>query len=124
MQTQRQQRLNKLFREEISEMVLRHLKDPRLGMLTITEVNTAPDLSTAVVYISAQGDKEAREATLEGLKSAAGHIRTELSKKIHLRRIPELLFRLDLAQERGDRILDLLDQVSQEIHKDDDTGSS
>ncbi len=122
MPTQRQQRLSRLFREEISELLLRHLKDPRLGMITITEVRIAPDLSQAIVYVSPQGspraepkeEAEARRQSLEGLVSAAGHIRTELGRRLRLRRIPELDFRLDDTQERADRVEDLLDQVSRE----------
>jgi ribosome-binding factor A len=117
MLTQRQERLNKLLREEISELLLRHLKDPRLGMITVSEVRVLPDLSQATVFVSVQGDDDARQASLAGLESAAGHIRTELSRRLRLRRAPELRFILDEMQERGDHILDLIDQVSRELHE-------
>jgi ribosome-binding factor A len=114
MLTHRQQRLNRLFREEISDLLLRHLKDPRLGMISITEVQISPDLAQATVYVSVSGDSDEREKSLEGLASAAGHIRTELGKRLKLKRIPALEFRPDLAQERGDRVLNLLEQIRRE----------
>jgi len=111
MLTQRQQRLNRLLREEISELLLRHLKDPRLGAIAITEVRVSPDLAQAIVYVSPRGEGENRQQSMEGLISAAGHIRAQLGRRLRLKRIPELDFRLDYAQERGDRVLDLLEQV-------------
>ncbi|NIM05692.1 MAG: 30S ribosome-binding factor RbfA [Armatimonadetes bacterium] len=119
MLTQRQQRLNRLFREEISDLLLRHLKDPRLKMITITEVQVSPDLTQATVYVSTMDDAESRKEKLEGLDSAAGHIRSQLGKRLKLKRIPVLQFRPDLAQERGDRVLGLLDQIRREAADDE-----
>jgi ribosome-binding factor A len=116
MSIQRQQKLNRIFREEISDLLLRHLKDPRLGLITITEVRVSPDLSQAIIFVSPQGDEESRQTSLEGLLSAAGHIRSELSRKLRLKKIPELDFRLDNSQIEGDRVLQLIDQVSRELH--------
>lgn len=120
MLTQRQQRLNRLIRAEISEMLLRHLKDPRLsGMITITEVQVAPDFTQAIVYVLVSGTAEERKEKLAGLTSAARHMRGELGRRLRLRHTPELDFRMDVAQERGDRVLDLMDQVRRELHRDE-----
>jgi len=120
MLSQRQRRLNRLFREEISDLLLRHLKDPRLGGITITEVQISPDFAQAAVFVSVSSQRGNRDETLEGLASAAGHIRAQLGRRLRLRRIPELKFLADLAQERGDRVLDLLDEVRRELHADDE----
>jgi len=120
MLTQRQQKLNRLFRETISELLLRRLKDPRLGMISISEVVVSADLSEAKVFVVLSGSEEERLQSMEGLQSAAGHIRSQLGKIIRLRRVPELEFVRDTAQERGDRILDLIDKVSRERHENDE----
>lgn len=116
MLTQRQLKLNKLFREELAELLLRHLKDPRLHMITINEVRIAPDLSSAVILVMPSGTPEERRESMDGLQSARGHIRSELGKRLKLRRIPNLDFRIDVDQERANHILDLLDKVSKELH--------
>jgi len=118
MLTQRQQRLNKQFREEISDIILREMNDPRLRMVTISEVRIDADLAQAIVFISVspqtpQEDRRHRLDSLSVLIRAAGFIRSQLGKRLHLRRIPELHFKLDDSQERGDRILNLLDQINQ-----------
>ena len=124
MLTQRQQRLNKQFREEISDIILREMNDPRLRMVTISEVRIDADLSQAIVFISVspqtpQEDRRHRLDSLSVLIRAAGFIRSQLGKRLHLRRIPELHFKLDDSQERGDRILNLLDQINQEPQHDE-----
>ena len=116
MTTQRQQRLARLLQEEISSILRRQLKDPRLGMVSITEVVVAPDLRQAQVYVSALGDEEARLAALQVLRGAAGFVQAELGKSIRLRYIPRLDFRYDASLDRGDRVLDLLDQIAREEH--------
>ena len=124
MLTQRQQRLNKQFREEISDIILREMNDPRLRMVTISEVRIDADLSQAIVFISVspqtpQEDRRHRLDSLSVIIRAAGFIRSQLGKRLHLRRIPELHFKLDNSQERGDRILNLLDQINQEPQHDE-----
>jgi len=120
MPTQRQQRLNKIFREELSDLLLRHLKDPRLGnLITITEVRVAPDLSQAIVFVSPLGDDARRQESLQALISASGYIRRELGHRLRLRRIPEFDFRLDDSQQTGDHLLDLLDKVSRDRHEEE-----
>jgi ribosome-binding factor A len=114
MPSQRKQRVAHLLRAEISTILLRKLKDPRVRMTTISEVDVAPDLKTARVHVSIFGEKELREDALLGLRSASGFIRGELMKALNLRPMPFLTFELDTALERGAHTLDLLDQVLHE----------
>jgi ribosome-binding factor A len=119
MSSHRIQRVNALIQRELSQQIQRQLRDPRLTLfLHVTAVDTSPDLSMARVYVSsAEGEPGDRDKALQVLKSAAGHLRTELARTIHLRRMPELAFQWDDSIERGDRILKLLDQVA---HESDD----
>ena len=116
MTTQRQERVARLLREEISEIARRQLKDPRLGMVSITEVVVAADLRQAQVYVSALGNEQARKEALQALQGAAGFIQGELGRSIRLRHIPHLQFRDDPSLSRGDRVLDLMDQLAEEEH--------
>lgn len=109
------ERVNNLIRREISELIQRELRDPRLDeFVTVTEVSTSPDLKFAKVYISCISGKQEGQKTLTVLNSASGFLRTELARKVRLRRIPELSFYWDDSIEHGDRILRLIDQVSLE----------
>jgi ribosome-binding factor A len=119
MASQRIERVQKLLRSEISSILLRKLKDPRVGMVTITEVNASPDLKTAQVFFSVLKEDESEAEALAGLKSAAGFIRSELMRVLHLRPMPVLEFDLDASLARGARTLDLLDQVLHEQEDDD-----
>ena len=108
MEFKRADRVNELLLEEIS-LLVRKLKDPRIGFVTITGVNVTDDLRHAKIYVSVMGDDEtARAQTLEGLHSAAGFIRRELGHVLTLRRIPELAFLYDESVERGARMDALL----------------
>lgn len=114
MSTQRQERVGQLLREEISRIIERQLKDPRVGMVTITDVEVTPDLRHARVFVTVFGDDDAARATVEVLKGAAGFIRAELGKHVRLRCVPELEFRRDESIARGARIFELLEQVKRE----------
>jgi len=114
MPSQRIERVQNLLREEISTLVLRRVKDPRVGRVTITMVQVAPDLRQARVFVSAHGAPEERTEALRGLDSAAGYIRQELMKVLHLRPMPSLEFHLDESLERGSHTLDILDQIADE----------
>lgn len=116
----RVQRLNQLFREELSRLVRRELEDPRVEMVTITDVDVSGDLRHAKVYVRTlrdlqddEGDTAVLEA-LEGLRSAHGFLRGTLGRELRLRRIPELHFEADRTLQRARRIEELLDQVSEE----------
>jgi len=119
MMTRRIERVNELLRAEISELVQRHLKDPRLGSLvSVTEVVTSPDLRHAKVFISVLGTPEERAEAVKGLEAAAGFLRHELASRLDLRHIPVLSFREDASIERGARVLQLLKEVSEEPRED------
>ena len=109
------ERVNNLIRKEVSELIQHQLRDPRLNdFVAVTEVTTSPDLQSAKVYISCFSSKQDEQKILTVLNAAAGFIRTELAKKVRLRRIPELVFYWDNSIEHGDHILQLLDQVKAE----------
>lgn len=111
----RVERVNSLIRQEISELIQHQAKDPRLdAFVTVTEVATSPDLKYAKIFISCINGKQEAEKTLGALNAAGGFLRTELARKMRMRRIPELSFHWDDSIEHGDRILRLLDQVSSE----------
>jgi len=114
MASQRIARVQKLLRSEISSILQRKTKDPRVSMITITEVDASPDLKNARVYFSTLGDQEAESTALAGLRSAAGFIRSELMKVLHLRPMPVLEFIVDRSLARGARTLDILDRIRHE----------
>ena len=110
------ERVNSLMRQELSELLQRECKDPRLGSsVIITLVETAPDMRHAKVFVSrlVNSEEEKRE-TLEALVSASGFLRRELAEKLRLRHIPDLTFEWDDSMERGAHLLDLLDKVSEQ----------
>ncbi len=109
----RLERVNSLIREELSEMLRRDVKDPRLGtFVTVTAVNVTPDLKSAVVYVSYFGSNEEKQGSLKALASAAGFFHHELVKRLDMRHVPDLHFQWDDSIERGDRLLRLMDEVS------------
>jgi ribosome-binding factor A len=108
------ERVAELIQQEIGQMVVRGLKDPRIGLLTITGAKVSPDMREAWVYYAVHGDERARQETAIGLEAARGYIRRELGKAIRLRVTPELHFVFDQAIERGDRIERLLKQVHEQ----------
>ena len=113
--TRRVQRLNNLIRQEISELLQRQVKDPRLGsFIAVTEVSISPDLRYARIFVSHIGSEEEKQETLSTLASAAGFFRRELAKRLRLRRIPELTFQWDDTIERGAHLLELIDHIAAE----------
>jgi ribosome-binding factor A len=113
--TYRIERLNSLLRQEISDIIQRQVKDPRLGVfVSVTAVDVSSDLKFAKVYVSCMGSENEKKDTLKALTSAAGFIRHELGNRMQARRIPELSLRLDDTIEKADRVLRLIDQISEE----------
>jgi ribosome-binding factor A len=113
--TRRTERVNELLREEISELLRRQVKDPRVsGLVTVTAVEVTPDLGRARVYISVLGSEEERSETFRALDSAAPFLRRQLSQRLSLRRTPSLIFQRDDSLERGAHLLALLDEVATE----------
>jgi ribosome-binding factor A len=108
------ERVNTLIRREISELIQHELRDPRLDeFIAVTEVETSPDLKFAKIYISTMGGQQQEAKILAALKSAAGYLRSALANKLQLRYTPELHFLWDNSIEHGDKILRLIDEVSQ-----------
>lgn len=113
--THRIEQVNKLLRRELSELIQRELKDPRIDeFVIVTDVETSKDLRHARVFISHIGSEEQRQEILQVLQSAAGFLRKVLNNNLRLRRIPELHFCPDKSIERGTHILDLIDRVSED----------
>jgi len=108
--TTRQEKVEELLKIEISDIMLREIKDPRLGFVTITDVEVTKDMRHAKVYISVLGDEKAKEESLGVLNRAAGFIRGEFGRRAHMKVIPEIAFKMDTAVEAGARIFELLEQ--------------
>lgn len=109
------EKINNLIRQEISELLQRQVKDPRLGtFIAVTEVSTSPDLKSAKVFVSRISNQEEKEETMQALEAAAGFLRKSLMKNLRLRRVPDLHFYWDDSIERADRLFRLLDQASAE----------
>jgi len=103
------------IREELADILQREVSDPRLQMVTVTDVEVDRELAFATVYVVAIGEGERMEEVLEGLRSAQGFLRRELSRRIPLRSFPRLRFRWDASLEQGARIDALLDQLRGEM---------
>lgn len=113
--TRRTERVNDLLREEISELIRHEMKDPRINsLITVTEVDTTPDLRYAKVFVSIMGTEEEKRNTLSRLAAATGFFRRSLAARLNIRRIPDLDFRRDDSIERGSRLLELIKQVERE----------
>lgn len=109
------QRLNHLFREELSELIRTELSDPRLGeIVSIVRVDVSPDLENATAFVSVLGEAEAKSATIQALSHAAPFLRRHLLERLRIRRVPHLHFLLDETIEEAARVLDLMRQVSRE----------
>ena len=108
----RVERVNGLLRQEISNLVASQVNDPRLnGIITITQVRTAPDLRNARVYVSVMGQESARQEALAGIQSSASYLRRELRNRVSLRYIPFLSFVLDDAMIEADRLMRIIDDL-------------
>ena len=115
MASRRIARLNDQIRADIADLIAREMKDPRVsGLISVTGVDIAPDLSSAKVYISVLGTPEERKRALTALRNAAGFLRTQLATRLTIRRAPELHFVADTSIERGERIMELLREVESE----------
>jgi ribosome-binding factor A len=120
MSTRRQRQVAELVHQEISLLIQRQVRDPRLGFVTVTDVEVTPDLRLAHIYVSVMGGDDEAQQALAGLKSAAGFFRHELGSALSLRFVPELSFRLDRSLEQGLRIDQLLDSLPAEAPADAD----
>ncbi len=118
----RTDRLNEQFRQELSLLIREQVRDPRVGMATITAVQTSPELDHARVYLSVLGDDDARSEAVVGLQSAAAFLRGQLGKRLRLRRVPELHFELDRVLEEAQRIESLLREALPEGAEESEEG--
>ncbi len=106
------ERVNGLLRQEISNLIASQVNDPRLnGIITITQVRTAPDLRNARVYVSVMGHESVRQEALAGIQSSASFLRRELRNRVSLRYIPFLKFALDDAMVEADRLMRIIDDL-------------
>lgn len=113
-------RVNFEVKKELSIIISRELKDPRINpMTTVLDVEVAPDLKTAKVYISVMGDEESKASTYQGLKSAAPFMRSQLAKSINLRNTPELTFVMDNSIEYGVNMSKLINEVNARTSSND-----
>jgi ribosome-binding factor A len=103
-------RINEVLREVIGAAISTDLNDPRIGFVTVTSVETSPDLRTAKVFVSVLGSEEEREATLEGLRSSHGVLQSQIAAETRMKRTPTLTFHYDNTVEQGMRISRLLDR--------------
>jgi ribosome-binding factor A len=108
MPSGRMRRVNEAVREVLSARIADGLKDPRIGFVTVTEVDVSPDLRRARVYVSVLGDAEERERTLEGLRSSHGVLQAAVNAELRLKRTPTLEFVYDPSIDTGMRISELL----------------
>ena len=114
MAKQRAQRLSELLKKEISNILLREVKDPRIGFVSVTNIEVTGDLRHAKVYVSVYGNKKERADTMEGLEKARGFIRRLLAERINVYHTPEILFRYDDSIQHGVQINKLLEKVKKD----------
>jgi len=116
----RKQRLNERIKELIGELVLNRIRDPRVGLVTITSVSVAPDLATAKVYFTVMGDESVRAETRKGLESAKSFLRKTLGDELELRQVPDLRFVYDETLDRAMRIDEAIEGFRRDEKKTDE----
>lgn len=122
MGIQRAQKVGEQIHKEISALLVRGLKDPRIGFVTITAVDVTPDLHLARIFFTVIGDERVRKETEAGLKSSAPYLRREIGKQLRMRYTPDLLFQYDASIDYGNRIESLLKGIQEK--QADDRGDS
>jgi ribosome-binding factor A len=111
--SERMRRVNASVRQVLAEAVP-ELKDPRIGLVTVTGVETAPDLRHAVVYVSVLGSAKKQAATMRALEAAHGVLQARLARQLRMKRTPQLTFEYDPSVERGVRMSQLIDELAPE----------
>jgi len=111
MKGKRAARLNEQLKRELSELIRSQVRDPRVGLVTITAVQVAADLGSAKVFVGRAGTQDELSSTLEGLAAAAPFLRSELGRILSIRKIPELRFQQDRSLEHAQRIERILSEV-------------
>jgi len=108
----RMRRVDEAVRQVLADALAGELADPRVGFVTVTDVRTSPDLRNARVFVSVLGDETARDATLDGLRSAHGLLQRQIAAQLHLKRTPALEFVYDSTTDRALRVDELLREAS------------
>lgn len=119
MSSQRAHRVAETIHKEISSLLIKGLKDPRIGFVTITAVDVSPDLRNARIYYTVMGSQDERARTQAGLDSSAPYIRQQLGRHLRLRYIPEIRFEYDSSFDHGQHIEQLLRDVKTDERQDD-----
>jgi ribosome-binding factor A len=114
MTTPRMRRINEVLREVIGAAIATELSDPRIGFVTVTSVETSPDLRSAKVHVSVLGDADAREEALTGLRSSHGVLQSKIAAETRMKRTPTLTFHYDPTVEQGMRISRLLEEEARQ----------
>src|SRR5918998_6550792 len=117
----RQARVAEMIKRELAEILQRDMRDPRLALVTVTEVEVTPDFTEAKIFVSAIGDEAKKAEALKALQGASGFLRGRLGHRIELRTVPALQFRYDTGLERGARMFELLREEEREIGATGDT---
>ena len=118
--SRRTDRVGEMVRMAISQVVLQGLRDPRIGLATITEVKMSPDLKLARVFVSVLGNSEQQKVTVQQLNHARAHIRHEISSLLKLRMVPDLMFEYDSSLDYGTRIDELIQRTRKKPNIDED----
>ena len=113
----RSSRIAEQIQRELAELIRLELKDPRVGLITLTGVDLTPDYAHAKVFYTALADASARQDVEAGLRAASGFLRRELGRRIRIHTLPELHFVFDESVERGDRLSRLIDEAIASDHK-------
>jgi ribosome-binding factor A len=109
----RMRRINEVLREVVGAAIASDLNDPRIGFVTVTAVETSPDLHTAKVFVSVLGEEEDRVATLDALRSSHGVIQSRIAAETRMKRTPTLTFHYDDTIAQGVRISRLLEDAAE-----------
>jgi ribosome-binding factor A len=124
MEGRRSEKVADLIQKEISQMLVKSIKDPRIGFVTITRVTVSEDCRFAKVYFSVAGTLEERENSVKGLESAKGYVRKELGRRIRLRYTPEIMFQFDPSIEYAIHMEELIQSIHQQKEpKGDEEGN-
>jgi ribosome-binding factor A len=115
----RSDRVNEQIRRDLADIIRSELKDPRIGMISLTGVEVTPDYAHATVFFTTMTDRSAVDTILAGLKKSAGFLRVQLGKRIKIHQIPELHFKFDESLERGIELSQLIEQANSVRAKDD-----
>ncbi|HLS35366.1 MAG TPA: 30S ribosome-binding factor RbfA [Bacillota bacterium] len=114
MSNVRANRVAEQIKQELGDILTTKVKDPRIGFVTVTEVEVTGDLQQATIFVTVLGDEKKKDDTLIGLSQAKGFIRTEIGQRIRLRKTPEIYFKYDEAFEHGSRIESILRDLNEE----------